>query len=178
MASGYTIGMRFHSAPVIRLGDAKPMQLGHAMKADGRWRLMAFAAADDVGATGGVVDGLCEFLAHGADSPVVRFTGPDADIDSVLDLRAVFQACHRDLDLGQLPGLLLPRKGKYGLIDYEKVFCPDLKNGPDIFDLRGIDRTTGALLIVRPDQYVAQVLPLDAFEDMAGFFNGFMVPSA
>lgn len=178
LASGYTVGMRFHSAPVIRLGDAKPMQLGHAIKADGRWRLMAFAAAGGVGTAGGAVDGLCEFLTHGADSPVVRFSPPDADIDSVLDLRAVFQACHRDLDLGQLPGLLLPRKGKYGLIDYEKVFCPDLKNGPDIFDLRGIDRTTGALLIVRPDQYVAQVLPLDAFDDIGGFFNGFMVPSA
>jgi hypothetical protein len=24
-----------------------------------------------------------------------------------------------------MPSVLLPRKGKFGLIDYEKMFCPD-----------------------------------------------------
>ena len=43
LATGLPIGMRFHSAPVIRLVDAKPMQLGHTVKADGRWRIFAFA---------------------------------------------------------------------------------------------------------------------------------------
>src|SRR5436305_8508884 len=38
LASGLTIGMRFHSAPVIRLSDAKPIELGHVVKADGRFR--------------------------------------------------------------------------------------------------------------------------------------------
>src|SRR4029079_11541669 len=35
LAAGLTIGMRFHSAPVIRVADAKPMHLGHVVKADG-----------------------------------------------------------------------------------------------------------------------------------------------
>ena len=43
LAKGFEIGMRFHSAPAIRLADAKPVQLGHAIKADGRWRLFVFA---------------------------------------------------------------------------------------------------------------------------------------
>ena len=70
-----------------------------------------------------------------------RYTrGRTADIDSVIDVRAVYQQSHRDLKVEELPPLLLPRKGRFGLIDYEKAFAPDLKNGPDIFDLRGIDR--------------------------------------
>ena len=69
----------------------------------------------------------------------------------------------------------MPTKGKYGLIDYEKAFCPDLKHGPDIFDQRQIDRAEGALVIVRPDQFVAEVLPLDAFYDIKTFFGKFMV---
>jgi phenol 2-monooxygenase (NADPH) len=28
--------------------------------------------------------------------------------------------------------------------------------------------------VVRPDQYVAHVLPLDGFEPLAAFFDGFM----
>ena len=49
LAPGFAIGMRFHSAPVIRLADAKPVHLGHTVKADGRWRLFAFAGNEDRG---------------------------------------------------------------------------------------------------------------------------------
>src|SRR5690606_27807742 len=37
LARGFPIGERFHSAPVIRLADAKPVHLGHTVEADGRW---------------------------------------------------------------------------------------------------------------------------------------------
>jgi len=42
LATGFTIGTRFHSASVVRLADAKPLQLGHAARADGAWRIYAF----------------------------------------------------------------------------------------------------------------------------------------
>ncbi|WP_295315525.1 FAD-dependent monooxygenase, partial [Roseobacter sp.] len=35
LATGLTIGRRFHSAPVVRLADAMQMQLGHVAEADG-----------------------------------------------------------------------------------------------------------------------------------------------
>ena len=47
LAKGFPIGMRFHSAPVVRLADGKPMHLGHVQKADARWLLLAFAQQDD-----------------------------------------------------------------------------------------------------------------------------------
>lgn len=174
LAAGFKVGMRFHSAPVIRLGDGKPMQLGHTLKADGRWRLMAFATTDDSGQPGGGIAQLCDFLTNNPDSPVTRFTPQEADIDSIFDLRAVFQLPHQIMALESLPKLLLPAKGIHHLTDYEKAFCPDLKHGPDIYDLRGIDRKTGALLIIRPDQYVADVLPLDGFKELANFFQNVM----
>ena len=67
---------------------------------------------------------LCEFLASDA-SPIQRFTPAGADPDAVIDVRAVFQQGHRDLAVDELPPVLLPRKGRFGLIDYEKTFCPD-----------------------------------------------------
>jgi phenol 2-monooxygenase len=121
--------------------------------------------------------GLCEWLAQSGTSPLRIYTPPDADIDSVIDVRAVFQQGHRDLAFDALPPLLRPRKGRFKLIDYEKAFCPDLKSGPDIFDARGIDRAKGCIVVVRPDQYVANVLPLDAYDDLAAFFGGFMLGS-
>jgi phenol 2-monooxygenase len=95
----------------------------------------------------------------------------------VIEVLAVFQQGHRELAIEAMPSLLLPRKGRYGLIDYEKIFCPDLKSRNDIFDMRGIDRNRGCMIIVRPDQYVAHVLPLDAFSELAEFFDGFMMPT-
>jgi phenol 2-monooxygenase len=95
----------------------------------------------------------------------------------VLDLRAVFQQSHRELALEELPSPLLPRKGRYGLVDYEKAFTPDPRAG-DVFDLRGIARDRGALVVVRPDQYVSHVLPLDGYAELAAFFAPLMIDAA
>jgi phenol 2-monooxygenase len=106
---------------------------------------------------------------------VRKYTPHDEDIDSVIDVRAVFQQSHHELALETLPAFLLPRKGRYGLRDYEKIFCPDLKNGHDFFAMRGIERERGCMVVVRPDQYIANVLPLDGYTELAAFFGGFML---
>jgi phenol 2-monooxygenase (NADPH) len=170
LAKGFTIGMRFHSAPVVRVADAKPMHLGHVARADGAWRLYAFADASQRR-----LRELADFLAASANSPIRRFTPAGADIDSVIDVRAVFQQGHRELKVEELPTILLPRKGRFGLIDYEKAYSPDLKDGPDIFDIRGIDRENGAIVVVRPDQYVSNVLPLEAHDELVAFFAAFLL---
>jgi phenol 2-monooxygenase len=72
--------------------------------------------------------------------------------------------------------VLLPRKGRFGLVDHEKAFCPDPGAG-DVFDLRGIDRT-GCAVLVRTDQHVAHVLPLDAGEELADFLAGVLLDVA
>ena len=170
LAKGFTIGVRFHSAPVVRVVDAKPMHLGHVARADGAWRIYAFADAG-----GQRLHKLADFLAKSPDSPILLFTPAGADIDSVIDVRAIFQQGHRELKVEALPSILLPRKGRFGLIDYEKAYSPDLKNGPNVFDLRGIDRAKGAIVVVRPDQYVSTVLPLDAHGALTAFFEGFLL---
>jgi phenol 2-monooxygenase len=175
LAKGFVVGMRFHSAPVIRLADAKPMRLGDTIKADGRWRIFLFADGNNPAAPGSRIRASCEYLERASKSPVRRYTPTHLDIDGVLDVRAVFQQEHQALNLKVMPALLLPRKGRYGLLDYEKMFCPDVKSGRDVFDMRGIDRSQGCIVVVRPDQYVAHVLPLDAHAELATFFDRFMV---
>lgn len=171
LASGFPLGMRFHSAPVIRLADARPLHLGHIMRADGRWRLLAFADRSDPGDPASALWQLCEALAGDA-SVIRRHTPEGADIDSVIDLRAVIQQPHRSLNLTQMHPFLRPAKGRFGLVDSEKVFCPDPQ--ADIFGLRGIDRTQGCMLIARPDQHVAQILPLGDVAGLAAFLGGIL----
>jgi phenol 2-monooxygenase len=175
LATGMSIGKRFHSAPAIRLADARPLQIGHIARADGRWRFYVFAPAENPCLPSSRLHALCAFLTASPHSPIRRYTPPGDDIDAVIDLRAIFQQSHRDLDLAAMPSLLLPRKGRYGLHDYEKMFCADRRLGRDIFELRGIDRERGCIVVVRPDQYVAHILQLDAHDALADFFDGFML---
>jgi phenol 2-monooxygenase (NADPH) len=169
LAEGFPIGMRFHSAPVVRLADAKPMHLGHVARADGAWHVYIFADRADPTGTDSRAAELCAFLATDA-SPIARFTPAGGEPDSVIDIRAIFQQGHRELRVDRMPPVLLPRKGRFQLIDYEKMFCPD-PGADDIFDLRGVDRTAGCMVVVRPDQYVAHVLPLDGHTALADFFG-------
>jgi phenol 2-monooxygenase (NADPH) len=173
LAEGYPVGMRFHSAPVVRLADAKPVHLGHVARADGAWRVYIFADQTDPASRGSEARKLGEFLASEA-SPIERFTPAGAEPDSVIDVRAIFQQHHRDLAVDKMPSVLLPRKGKFGLLDYEKMFCPD-PNADDIFELRRVNRASGCMVVVRPDQYVSHVLPLDGHEALASFFARFMI---
>ena len=168
LAKGLRIGTRFHSARVIRLADAKPCQLGHSIKADGRWRLFIFSGLSGI-------QNLCDFLEKDKASPIVQFTPEESDIDALIDVRAVFQEMHREFDISTVPSLLRPRKGNYNLIDYEKVYCSNINEKNNIFDLRGIDRFKGCIVIIRPDQYISHILPINAYEDISNFFNRFML---
>jgi phenol 2-monooxygenase len=173
LAEGFPVGTRFHSARVIRLADAKRVHLGHAARADGAWRLYIFADGLDPAGAGSHARRLCEFLDSDA-SPLRRFTPARAEPDSVIDVRAIFQQGHRQLTVDAMPSVLLPRKGEFAVIDYEKMFCPD-PDGDDIFDLRQVNRETGCMIVVRPDQYVSQLLPLDGHEALTDFFAGILI---
>lgn len=176
LARGQIVGKRFHSAPVVRLSDAMQMQLGHVAEADGRWRIYAFAGAGDTTSKGSEIHKLADWLEKNPSSPVVRYTREDEDIDGLIDFRAIFQQTFDALAYNEMPSLLRPAKGRYGLHDHEKVFCVDHKGAGDIFDMRGLDRISGCMVVVRPDQYVAHVLPLNGYAELSNFFAGFLRP--
>lgn len=167
LATGLTVGMRFHSWPVTRVADGKPMHLGHVHRADCAFRVYAFADANG--------EQMAAFLDRmAADGSVLqRVTPRGTEPDSVIDLRAIYQTPHREMRWEEVPVILQPRKGAYGLIDYEKVFSAAVDHGTDIFEQRGIDRERGAIVVVRPDQYIATVLPLEAYGELAAYFDRF-----
>ena len=177
LAAGQTIGKRFHSAPVVRVSDAKQMQLGHVAEADARWRIYAFGGKADGTDAVSAIHQLADWLETDPHSPVVKHTRKGEDIDAVIDFRAVFQRTFDQLAYEKMPSLLKPRTGKLGLQDHEKVFCVDHKGVGDIYAMRGIHREQGCMVVVRPDQYVAHVLPLDARQELTDFFAGILLPA-
>jgi phenol 2-monooxygenase (NADPH) len=174
LATGFPVGKRFKSAPVERVADGNPVHLGHHHRADGRWRIYAFADATAPGASdASALAEWAQWLLEASDSPLLTFTPEDAELDSVFDVKVVYQQDHTAVDLGRVPAVFLPRSGPFELIDYEKVYATDPEH--DIFELRGIDRG-GAVVVVRPDHYVADVLPLTATRELAAFFGRLLLP--
>ena len=87
------------------------------------------------------------------------------------------QTCALPISLAvtAMPELLFPTKGRYGLRDYEKAFCTIDDAKQNIYEMRGINREQGCMVVVRPDQYIAHVLPLNDTAALAEFFAGFML---
>lgn len=167
LAKGYPLGKRFWSSKVVRVDDTSPRELGHLFEADGRWRLYAFADEDAT-----AVGELAEWLEKSDESPVRMFTPKGADLNSVFQAKLIYQQPYQDIERGDVPSLFRPAVGPYGLIDREVVFAA--VPGDDIFEKREIDRA-GALVIQRPDMYVAGVFPLTAREEITEFFSRNMV---
>jgi phenol 2-monooxygenase len=174
LAAGFPIGKRFKSAEVVRVCDGNVVHLGHHARADGRWRIYAFADAAPAGEPSALAD-WAHWVEGGHDSPLARFTPADGDVDAVFDVKAIYQQPYDEVDLASVPAVFRPQTGPFGLTDWEKVYAAG--PGEDIFSSRELTRS-GVVVVVRPDQYVANVLPLTATGELAEFFAAAMLPAA
>ena len=170
LATGFPLGKRFKSVNTVRVADAVPVHLGHHHRADGRFRIYAFA---DAGRT--ALNDWAEWMLTSDGSPVRRFTPAGLDIDTVFDVKAVYQQQHHDVAIETVPKLFLPASGPFGLTDYEKIYAAI--EDDDIFDQRGVSRD-GAIVVVRPDHYVSHILPLSARDELTEYFGRFLQPQA
>ena len=170
LATGFPVGKRFKSAPVRRVCDTNPMHLGHHATADGRWRIYVFADAAAPGTqrhgAPSATEDFAEWIANSPDSPLAA-TPSGADLDAWFDVKVIYQQDHTNVDIGAVPAVFKPEVGPFRLPYLEKVYGTDPE--ADIFDLRGLDRR-GVVVVVRPDQYVANVQPLTATAELAAFF--------
>ena len=169
LASGYPLGKRFRSARALRRCDANDLHIGHLHEADGRWRVYVFADAAHPIDPDSKARAFAAWWAEDPSSPMVRTRREGEDDSSVFDLKVVYQQGVHDFEITDVPAGFRPRVGVYALEDWNGVFAAI--PGEDIFDCRGISRE-GAVVIVRPDMYVAHIAPLDATESIAAFLDG------
>jgi len=106
-------------------------------------------------------------------SPRNLYTPAGGDQDAVFDTKAIYQQDYTEVELHDVPKIFQPLKVPYGLHDINQVFAAG--HGRDIFAEREISRN-GAIVVVRPDQYVAGIFPLEAREGLSEFFAQNMLP--
>ena len=87
-------------------------------------RLFVFAPAEDPVAPASSFTALCQFLAESRQSPVRRYTPKGADIDAVIDVRAIFQQGHRELAIERCRRSLCPRRAATGFVTTKRCSAP------------------------------------------------------
>lgn len=154
LAGGYPIGRRFKSARVGRVCDLVELHLGHQATSDGRVRLYVFA----------------DSAAPGEDSAVKDWAAwAEEKFDpTLIDAKVIYQQPYTEFDMLDVPVAFKPRVGHLDLVDLENAF--GVLEDENIFEQREISRD-GAVVVVRPDQYVAGIFPLADTQGLGDFLN-------
>jgi phenol 2-monooxygenase len=114
----------------------------------------------------------------GPDSFLTRFTPPGQRYDSTIELLSVHSESRATTTIFDFPEPFRPYDEVDGW-DYWKIFVDDEsyhEGHGQIYQNFGIDPKEGCAIVIRPDQYLSYVGPMDAYEDLDKFFSGFMVP--
>ncbi|KAK4863990.1 hypothetical protein LT330_010200 [Penicillium expansum] len=176
LASNVTVGMRLPSAQVVRFCDSKPLHLMKSLKSDGRWRIMVFMGDLTVPESHSKLNKLGEYLSA-ADGPTHTFTPKNQDIDSLIEAILIGHGKRHAVELEQIPECFYPVSGKTQTRDLHKIYYDDESYNDGhgrAYEYLGIDPAQGALIIVRPDQYVSAIIGLSDYPEIGKFFAGFL----
>lgn len=165
-ASRIIVGMRMPSFQILNQSDARPVQLQDLLVNNGRWRLLVFAGNPQLESQMARIQALGRYLA---DSPT-SFTKRYARLFETLTIHS---GSRTETELSDFPNALRP------MHDYWKLYVDDVsyhQGFGDAYRRYGIDRTTGCLLIVRPDQHIAMRCDLEKVELCEAYCDAFMIP--
>lgn len=180
LATELVVGMRFPDNRLVMQCDGRPWFIHDKMPSDGRWRILDFcgdfkrspALAAQLVAVG-------DYFSS-AESFVKKYTPVGERVDSVIDLILVHASDANNVEWDDFPLAFRPRDSN-GVMDYWKIYgdMESLHGGTGCgYEKFGIRRDVGALVVVRPDGYVAMVtIPdLSGVRGVEDFFGRFFIP--
>ncbi|KAJ7443884.1 FAD binding domain-containing protein [Mycena galericulata] len=182
LARNVIIGSHFESQMVVCYADAHATQFADRLVSDGRWRLIVFAG--DMANPNQLqrYSDLCDRLTHANASPIKKYTPRTANVNAVIEVLTLTSSPRHALPYGAFPELARPfvRVGAFRYPTYDSLFSDEvsyLDGGGNAYAGYGVDPVgAGCVVLVRPDQYVADVL---GFEECVGklgiFFDAFMI---
>ncbi|CAG5180942.1 uncharacterized protein ALTATR162_LOCUS9514 [Alternaria atra] len=99
-------------------------------------------------------------------------------IDSVIEPVLVLSSKFLQTEQDRIPDYFWPKSGKWGIRDLHKTYVDDehYNSGHGhAYKNYGVNPDVGAVVVVRPDQYVSKVSTLDDFDGIATFFAGCLI---
>ncbi|KAF3807886.1 FAD-dependent monooxygenase terD [Colletotrichum gloeosporioides] len=182
LASGVRVGMRFPSAQVVRVFDARVTQLARALQSDSRWHVVVFGGdinnAEAEARLSQAISGLAAALG--------TLVSKDFNVHSRFHPILLLKSDRKVLDERKIPSFFTPSTGHRGVrkgvpcLDVQDIFVDDHSyhaGHGEAYAKYGVDPAVGAVTLVRPDQYVSLICPLGRPNDIVKFFMDPTVPS-
>ena len=176
LAPGIEVGKRMPSTKVLNQSDARPWHMQELLPSNGRWRVVIFtgdisdpAQKHKLDHLGRAIDDVGSFLR--------RFTSAGARDDAVFELLAVHATPRTKTTIFDFPEVFRPFDEVDGY-DYMNIYSDDVsyhEGHGKIYETFGIS-PNGCAVIIRPDQYVSFVGPMEDVAALNTFFAGFMIP--
>ncbi|KAI4614495.1 hypothetical protein J4E83_007149 [Alternaria metachromatica] len=120
-------------------------------------------------------------LAKALEAIASRYTPAGKHIDSIIETFLVLNSKFTETEQESIPDYFWPKSGKWNIRDLHKTFVDDdhYNSGHGhAYEKYGVKPDVGAVVIVRPDQYVSKVTTLDDFGGIAEFFAGCLIEQA
>ncbi|KAF6832405.1 phenol 2-monooxygenase [Colletotrichum plurivorum] len=151
LAPAVRVGMRFPSAQVVRLFDAKVMHLAKALFSDSRWHLVVFGGDIEDSEAKARLQKLAGELSNITKS----FAVDNSDVHSMIHPILVLKSDRRTMDERKIPEYFTPLYGKWGVRCRLNVFVDDESyhdGHGKAYSKYGVDPKVGCMVLIRPDQ--------------------------
>ncbi|KAK8055161.1 FAD binding domain-containing protein [Apiospora rasikravindrae] len=155
-ATRLEVGMRFPSAQIVRLCDAKAMQLARALPSDSSWHIVVFAGDIRDGEASARLDEVSSVLSY----VMHEFVPEGVEPNSILHFALVLSGRRTEIELQQIPEVFTPTIGKLQLKCLLNVFVDDESYNSGhghAYESYGVEPQIGALVVIRPDQCKSQI---------------------
>ncbi|OJI91100.1 hypothetical protein ASPTUDRAFT_114203 [Aspergillus tubingensis CBS 134.48] len=174
VAKHLTAGERFPQALICKQADGQPWWTSRLLNSDGRFRVLLLVGDCRL------EDQKSRILAlnEGLSALQKRFTPPKQKLDSVIEVKAIHSAPLDDVELSDFPPVLHQFDETTGW-DYTKVWSDsecfwDEQCKGNAYEIWGVDRSRGAMVALRPDQYIGWIGELDDVAGVTKYFEGFL----
>jgi phenol 2-monooxygenase len=175
-------GERVRPVKLRNQADGAPLWTTRSLESDGRFRVLVLAGDIRNPIQKQRIETLSRALAGQSGtniSPLGRYLGIPGRFESPVDVFTVHASPWKGVEFFDFPEILRPYDSMKGWA-YDKIWCDD----HCIFDRYcdgtayekwGVDRVLGALVVVRPDQYIGWVGELGDVEEMTQYLDGILV---
>lgn len=174
VAKHLTAGERFPQALICKQADGQPWWTSRLLNSDGRFRVLLLVGDCRL------EDQKSRILAlnGGLSALQKRFTPPKQKLDSVIEVKAIHSAPLDDVELSDFPPVLHQFDATTGW-DFTKVWSDsecfwDEQCKGNAYEIWGVDRSRGAMVALRPDQYIGWIGELDDVAGVTKYFEGFL----
>ena len=175
IAKNLSPGEKLISAKVRSQADGITRWTTRVFQSDGRFRILLLAGDVRVEEQKHRVLTFGEYLAS-PDSVLRRFSRKAAKLHATIDVVTIHSAPVEDVQLFDFPQALRPFDEDNGW-EYDKIWgdekCHwDLQCDGRVYEKWGVDRQKGAVVALRPDQYIGWIGDLEDVEGLSKYFGG------